>query len=78
VACWSRKVRYSWTPATADADDHAERVSGRSAGSGADLKDTRTLAITISGGSGIGQPTLGSRGNNAILGDCHAPIAHLV
>jgi RHS repeat-associated protein len=52
VQAYSSSNTYTWTPAASDAGDHAVRVSVRNAGSSADLEDTRTLSMTIIGGSG--------------------------
>jgi RHS repeat-associated protein len=52
VQAYSSLATYSWTPNSSDVGDHAVRVSVRNLGAPVDLQDTRTLSITITGGSG--------------------------
>jgi RHS repeat-associated protein len=47
---------YTWTPVAADAGDHSVRVSVRNSGSISDFEDTRTMATTITTGSGALAP----------------------
>jgi hypothetical protein len=53
VQAYSAAGVYSWTPGAADVGDHNVRVSVRNAGAINAFDDTRTLAMTITSGSGM-------------------------
>jgi RHS repeat-associated protein len=74
VQAYSSTNTYSWTPGTADAGDHSVRVSVRNAGAVNDFDDTRTLAMTITSGSGM---LIAPRENRSMLGKGNTLLSRL-